>query len=909
MAATITTTRQAAQDRDWVDWAAAAAVFVSLFLLYLLTLLPGLGGTEDTAKFQYIGAVLGTPHDPGYPLYTTLTHAWSRLPFGTLAYRINVFSALCGASACAFVFLAMRRLRVYRWVALGVACAMGLGRTFWQHSVFAEVYTLAAALTAAAMLLLLYWVRSQRLQWLYAAVALASLAFGAHLIFVGSLPAFVLFVLARFRWRPPWRVAVVSALIVAAGLAQYGYVWVRTIQHSTYLESRAGNLRELVDVMRAKQFESLAFKDPPTVVAERRIPAVLRAVRSETGWAAAMFAAAGAVWLFRRERCLGALLVGASAGQLLLLALLGDVAIGPIALPAVALLWMLVGCGIDGLRVALRSRAPARLASAAAAGVAVSIAAVLAVGNYTVNNHRNDVYDMDYMRVLFGSLPPKAAFVAEHYTLDHMIEYQKVVTGQKWVITSVPPTPDRVEPLLEEGISVFAFGGGRDLLARGHVMKPVELFGLTLDERLRTLDPGWVVVLSGTADPWPAVPSLGLVAGGTPHGRAVVIAVKNAGIVARTPDGFDGQVTIPAGQMLGDTGVAAPADIMATVTGGRAEIRIGGESVVESRRGLVIVEMGSHVHSAYAALPEQGMRVPMQMGRRPLFEVGEAIRPESCAEVGRGNWVSLKQVKGTVLSGYLDNRRPALAGLDLYVASTAPLRIRLGEYSGTGTPGILTEQFRRESDGGNGLAARLLQDHVPPVEALLLARAVARVAVTVNDKGQFSVFDLLLGGVPSWVIARGRVDVPEAPHAIVCAPPAEPLSLSASLPTTAVYLGPGGDKYFGGGWGRVWPTAFGFERELSDPEAELVLPLGKPSPVAVSIRLGGAADGGTAELLVNGQSLGTRPYATAWNTLDWATPAAAWIDGLNRVTMRIKGGALPRVRRISLVPPEAALLR
>jgi hypothetical protein len=893
-------TNRSGQDHGWADWAETAAVFLALFLLYLLTLLPGLGGTEDTPKFQYIGAVLGTAHDPGYPLYTMLTHAWSRIPFGTLAYRINMFSAFWGASACAFVFLAMRRLEVDRWVALGVACAMGLGRTFWQHSVIAEVYTLAAALTAASVLMALCWDESRLLRWLYAAVALASLAFGAHLIFVGCLPALVLFVLERFRWRLPWRVAVVSALIVTAGISQYGYVWARTVQHSEYLESRAGGPRELLDVMRGRQFESVAFKEPPMVVVTKRVPAVLKEVRAETGWAGFAFAVIGSVLLFRRQRGLGALLAGAIAGQVLLLAMLGDVAVGGIALSAVALLWILAGYGIDGLRRALRSRTPVWLASAAAAGVAVSIAAVLGVGNYTENNHRNDTYDTDYMRVLFDSLPPKAAIVAEHYTLDHMVEYQKVVTRCRWIITSVPPTPDRVEPLLEQGISVFAFGGGRDLLARRYVMKPVELFGLTLDERLRTLEPGRVVILSGTADPWPAIPSLGLVAGGAPHGRAVVIAVKDAGIVARTPDGFDGQVTIPAGQMLGDTGVAAPADIMATATGGRAEIRIGGESVVESRRGLVIVEMGSHVHSAYAALPEQGMRVPMQTGRRPLFEVGEAIRPESCAEVGRGDWVSLKQVEGTVLSGYLDNRRPALAGLDLYVASTAPLRIRLGDYSGTGTPGILTEQLRRESDGGNGLAARLLQDHVPPVEALLSARVVARVAVTVNDKGQFSVFDLLLGGVPSWVIARGRVDVPEAPRAIVCAPPAEPLNHSVGLSDTRVYLGPGGDSYFGWGWGHIWPTAFGYERELSDPEADLVLPLEKPSPVAVSIRLGGAADGGTAELLVNGQSLGTHPYSTAWNTLDWATPAAAWIDGLNRVTLRIRGGALPRVRRISL---------
>src|SRR5512137_2372211 len=231
-----------------VDGAVAAGVFVLLFVLYLLTLLPGLGGTEDTPKFQYIGSVLGTAHDPGYPLYTMLTFAWSRVPLGTLAYRINVFSAIWGAAACALVFLSMRSLGVYRWTAAAVACAMGLGRTFWQHSVFAEVYTLAAALTAATVLALLWWDATRRLRWLYAAVAAASLAFGAHLIFVGSLPAIVLFVLFALGRRVPWRIAAFSALIVGAGLAQYGYVWVRTVQRAAYLEATVESPRDFVDM-------------------------------------------------------------------------------------------------------------------------------------------------------------------------------------------------------------------------------------------------------------------------------------------------------------------------------------------------------------------------------------------------------------------------------------------------------------------------------------------------------------------------------------------------------------------------------------------------------------------------------------------------------------------------------------
>ena len=282
---------------------------------------------------------------------------------------------------------------------------MGLGRTFWQHSVFAEVYTLTAALTAATVLALLVWDATRRLRWLYAAVAAASLAFGAHLIFVGSLPAIVLFVLAALRWRVPWRIAAVSALIVVAGVAQYGYVWVRTVQRAAYFEARANSLGELADVMRGKQFESLSFHDTPAVVATRRVPAVLTEVRNEMGAAASFFALAGAALLVARRRRTAGLLLGAAAGQIVLLAMLGDVAVGPIALPAIAVAWILAGCGIDGLRAAART-AMERLAAGLGVAIALAIAATLAAANVQANNHRDDTYDTDYMRLLFDDLPP-----------------------------------------------------------------------------------------------------------------------------------------------------------------------------------------------------------------------------------------------------------------------------------------------------------------------------------------------------------------------------------------------------------------------------------------------------------------------------------------------------------------------
>jgi hypothetical protein len=241
--------RSSARDwRGWGDAVLAAGVFGSLLLVYVVTLLPGPGGTEDTPKFQYIGAALGTAHEPGYPLYLLLSYAVSKLPIGTLACRINLMSACWGSLTGALVCLTLRRLSVHAWLAIAVALGLGFGRTFWQHSVFAEVYTLSAALMDATLLALLQWDATRRTGWLYPAVAFASLSLGNHMIIAGAVPALVLFVLMTLRWRLRVPTALLCLVIVTAGVAQYSYVWIRTLQHSSYLEARAEHVRDLWNV-------------------------------------------------------------------------------------------------------------------------------------------------------------------------------------------------------------------------------------------------------------------------------------------------------------------------------------------------------------------------------------------------------------------------------------------------------------------------------------------------------------------------------------------------------------------------------------------------------------------------------------------------------------------------------------
>ena len=198
-----------------------------------------------------------------------------------------------------------------------------------------------------------------------------------------------------------------------------------------------------------------------------------------------------------------------------------------------------------------RTRAQGRLAAGAGAAVAVTIAVALAAANVQVNNHRDDTYDTDYMRLFFESLPPGAAIIDEDYSLNNMVEYQKVATGMASVHTSQPPRHESIDRLHKAGARVFAFSGARGVLAHQYVMRPVELFGLTLNERLRPLERGRIVIVVGAGGPWPDLPALGIKTGTAPRSRAIVIAVKGSGVVTRTPDGFDGHVAVSAGQQLG----------------------------------------------------------------------------------------------------------------------------------------------------------------------------------------------------------------------------------------------------------------------------------------------------------------------------------------------------------------------
>ena len=122
-------------------------------LLYLLTLAPDLTQSFYSADGgELIAAAVtgGIPHPPGYPTYLLLGRLFSWLPWGTLAWRSNLLSAVCAAVGLGFTAATLRRHAPPHAVGAAVL-ALAATPLLWQQAIVTEVYTLNFAVLAALL--------------------------------------------------------------------------------------------------------------------------------------------------------------------------------------------------------------------------------------------------------------------------------------------------------------------------------------------------------------------------------------------------------------------------------------------------------------------------------------------------------------------------------------------------------------------------------------------------------------------------------------------------------------------------------------------------------------------------------------------------------------------------------------
>ncbi len=129
----------------------AALVGLAVGALCGLLAAPGLTWL-DAGELGAAAAELGVAHPPGFPIFAAVTHGVMRLvPVGDAAFRGNLASALWAAAAAAAIFGAARAFGARRAAAAAGAGLFALSPWLLLHGTTIEVYTGAAAMTAAGL--------------------------------------------------------------------------------------------------------------------------------------------------------------------------------------------------------------------------------------------------------------------------------------------------------------------------------------------------------------------------------------------------------------------------------------------------------------------------------------------------------------------------------------------------------------------------------------------------------------------------------------------------------------------------------------------------------------------------------------------------------------------------------------
>ena len=202
----------------------AALVWLAAFALYVRTLAPSLLW-GDMAEFQTLSYTLGMTHPSGYMTHIMIGKLFTLIPFGNIAWRVNLMSAFFGALAVANVYLITRLHGGWRAAGLSASALLALLEGFWWRALIAESYAPAAGFLSTIWLFVLLWDKTSKWQYLFLAGLLGGLSVGIHSTVVMTAASVILVMILRAHTKSAWIGAASGALIgVVLTAAAFLYV-------------------------------------------------------------------------------------------------------------------------------------------------------------------------------------------------------------------------------------------------------------------------------------------------------------------------------------------------------------------------------------------------------------------------------------------------------------------------------------------------------------------------------------------------------------------------------------------------------------------------------------------------------------------------------------------------------------
>jgi hypothetical protein len=415
-----------------VSTANLAAVLAAGFalLVYVRTLLPGVS-FGDWAEMQLVVPRLDVPHPSGFPLYVLLGYPFTLLPIESVAYRVNLYSAVMAALAVGTAVLVATRLGVRPTIAAPAALALAFSATVWEEATFAEKYTLHLLLLGLAVHRVLVWRAEHRDRDLLLVALLLGLSLSNHTLAATAVPFIAAFLLFEARHRLLRRPLLLlqGALLFAAGLTPYLFIPIRALFGPPEQYDPLLTWDGFRDLVTARQYRTeMTFTSLDSFIATlEAVPQVVADIAAASHLVIIPLALLGAFVILRRDPSLGLLLAVLAAANVHVYAnYFGDLR------HYLLLTWLIilvaVAVAAEWLARLLVRRLGRRLEGVELALLLLPIA--ILAGNWEARDQRDNQLGDQFARTVFAALPENAVLVTYWDALT-TLSYTHCIEGRR----------------------------------------------------------------------------------------------------------------------------------------------------------------------------------------------------------------------------------------------------------------------------------------------------------------------------------------------------------------------------------------------------------------------------------------------------------------------------------------------
>jgi dolichyl-phosphate-mannose-protein mannosyltransferase len=396
------------------DSALALASALVPFTVYLATLSPTVNG-GDSGELITVAHVMGVAHPPGFPLHSVLAKLFTLLPAGSVAWRVNLFSAVCDAAAAGLLFAAVRL-----WTGSAAAGVLGaLSFAFsplvWLYAIQAEVFGLNNLFTAVLALLSVRLALSAptRETAVMAAFLLGLGLSNHHTLVLFGLP-FLAYVLYRERPLTP-RVLAPLALALALGFLPYLYLPFAASRGAPVIWGDTASLRGLIDHVLRREYGTFRLAHEATGAAGAFLPRFLlfwRAAAEGTLFVGLLLLVPAALSLRRKgpTRELVVLWLSAVTFYLVVFCSLANVRLDePLHVFMQARFWpqpLVIVCVLMGVGLAEVTAGRGRVGTRLGWLLALGLPAAIAIVHLPALQRQGNRLVRDYGEAILRSVPP-----------------------------------------------------------------------------------------------------------------------------------------------------------------------------------------------------------------------------------------------------------------------------------------------------------------------------------------------------------------------------------------------------------------------------------------------------------------------------------------------------------------------